>query len=129
MSDTPNSTPAATPSSKTPYGWAEAAAHRDPDQRGAERKDTALNSDQCSERVVTHGAGVRSPRDRNNREPCGGDDHASPLPASQPIAEVALREHREKDQPAREHRLHDRQRRQGKGAHMKPPGNNRNPPT
>ena len=109
-------------------GWAEAPTHRYPDQRGAERKDTALHGDQRRERVVTQRARVRPAGERDHGEPGGRDDHAGPLPASQSKAEVALGEHREKDQPAREHGLHNRQRRQGKRAYMKPPRNNRDRP-
>ena len=77
---------------------------------------------------MTQRAGVRSPRDRNHREPGTCHDQAGPLATSQSKAEVALGEHCEEDQPAREHRLHNRQRRQGKSTYMKPPRNNRDRP-
>jgi hypothetical protein len=90
--------------------------HRDRDQRGTEREDAALNCDQRRERVVTHRAGVRTARDRYHGQPGRRDDHAGPLPAAEPEAEVALGEHGEEHQTAREHGLHDRQRRERKRA-------------
>ena len=109
-------------------GGSDAVARCDPYQRDTERKDATLHGDQRGERVMTQRAGVRSPGDRDHGEPSRRDDHSGPLPASKLKAEVALGEHREEDQPAREHGLHDRQRRERERAYMEPPRCNRHRP-
>ena len=43
---------------QSPRGGAETVTHRDPDQRGTERKDTALHRDQHRQRIVTQRAGI-----------------------------------------------------------------------
>ena len=110
---------------QSPRGGAETVTHRDPDQRGTERKDTALHRDQRRQRVVTQRAGMRPTRDRYHREPERRDDHSRPLPTAEVKTEVALGEHGEKHQPAREHGLHNRQGRERKRPDMKPPRSNR----
>jgi len=60
--------------------------------------------------------------------PSSRDQQAEHLPASEVKAEVAFGEHGEEDQSAREHGLHDRQRRQRERADVKPPGANRHDP-
>src|SRR5436305_5983213 len=93
MSDTPNSTPDRTAEQQSLRGRADAAVHRDPDQRGTERKDAALHGDQRRQRVVTHRTGVPPARDRNHREPERGNDHTGPLPSAEVKAEEALSQH------------------------------------
>ena len=127
MSDTPNNTPAATPSS-SPFAAGPRLRHRHPDQRGTERKDAALHRDERRQRVVTRHAGVRPAGDRNPREPERGDDHPGPLSTAEVKAEVALSQHPEKHQPARQHGLYNRQWRERKRADMEAPGGNRHRP-
>jgi hypothetical protein len=64
-----------------------------------------------------------------DRKPSSRHDHAGPLPAAEVTAEVALGDHGEKHQPAREHGLHDRQRRERKRTDVKPPRGQRDRPT
>jgi hypothetical protein len=58
-----------------------------------------------------------------------GDRHAGPLSSSEVKAEEALGEHGEEDEPARENRLHDRQRRERERADVQTPGGDRPDPT
>ena len=60
--------------------------------------------------------------------PSRRDDQAGPLPPTEAEAEEPLGEHGEEDQPGREDGLHDRQRRERKGADVKHPGPDRHQP-
>jgi hypothetical protein len=91
-------------------------------------KDGALDRDQRRQRVVPRLARLRSPRQRDDRKPHCRDDHADPLPAAEVKAEVALGEHGEEDESAREHGLHARQLRERECTDMERPGADRHRP-
>jgi hypothetical protein len=61
-------------------------------------------------------------------QPGRGDRHADPLPPSEVKAEEALGEDGKEDEPAGEHRLHDRQRRERERTDVQKPGHDRHDP-
>ncbi|MEA2311465.1 MAG: hypothetical protein QOE28_1433 [Solirubrobacteraceae bacterium] len=84
-----------------------------PGSRPAAGADVAHRGDRCSpSRTIS-----TLPDDGQAR---GGDDDAEPLPASELELEEAFGEDGEEHQSAREHRLHDRQRREREGSDVQP---------
>ena len=71
---------------------------------------------------------VRPRRQSDDRQAGGRDEDPDPLAASESQAEEALGEDGQEHEPAREHGLHDRQRRQRERADVKPPGSHRHGP-
>ena len=100
-------------------------------ERPVARPRTAdSDDDQCGQRVARDvAAGLATRGEPDHSKPDRRDQQADPLPSSEVKAEVAFGEHGEEDQSARQHGLHDRQRRQRERADVKPPGANRNDPT
>jgi hypothetical protein len=86
----------------------EAAAGRDPHERGDNGEDRALDGDQRRQRGALGVVGAAAGQS-DHHQPGRGDCHADPLSPSELKAEESLGEHSEEDEPAGEHRLHDRQ--------------------
>ena len=95
---------------------------------GGETKDPAFDRDQGGRRIVRSLAFLRSRGEPDHEKPGRRDEQADPLPASEVETEVAFGEHGEEDQPARQHGLHDRQRRQRQRGDVKHPGADRHQP-
>ena len=103
------------------------AAGRDPHQRGDDREDRALDGDQRRQRGPLGVVGAAAGQS-DDHQPGRGDRDADPLSSSELKAEEALGEHREEDEPARQDRLHDRQRGERERADVQTPGHDRHDP-
>ena len=96
----------------------DAAAGRDPHERGADPEDRALDGDQRRQRRVLRVLGATAGQ-ADDRQAGRCDRHADPLPPSEVEAEEALGEHGEEDEarrrgrPARSTAARARARRRG----------------
>jgi hypothetical protein len=94
---------------------------------GAAHKDRALDGDQRRQRGALGVVGAAAGQSDHD-QPGGGDRQADPLSPSELKAEEALREHGQEDEPAGEHRLHNRQRRERERTDVQKPGHDRHDP-
>jgi hypothetical protein len=125
-SETPNSAPAAAPSSNASARgrtWRRVETRTRAAPIAKIPPSTAISAARDALRVVRAAAGQSDDHERG-----GGDRHADPLPPSQVKAEEALGKHGEEQESAGEDRLHDRQRRERERADVQTPGHDRHDP-
>jgi hypothetical protein len=93
-----------------------------PHDEAADGEQAELEADHGGVRVARMRAVSARQRDREKREAEGGHADADPLPGAHVEAEDAVGEDREEDQPGRDDRLHERQRRERHGRDVEDPG-------
>jgi hypothetical protein len=89
---------------------------------GGQQDQPALEADDRRHREAGMGAVEVRKRRREEGEPAAAERQRQPLPSLDRVAEEALREHREGDRAAGEHRLHERDRGQRQRRDVGEPG-------
>ena len=105
------------------------AVRRQRGDPGTRDEHSALDRDQRRRGVFRRLAVGRVRGDADDREACRRDEHAHPLPSTEPEAEEPLREDAEKDQPAGEDGLYGRKRGESERANVQRPRAERNRPS